>query len=341
MLSRFAMGSRASLLVSCLVLAFAASPSVAAAADPAREAEGKKAFAAGVNLVQDPDGAKFEEALPLFRKAYDLLGNWKVLGNLGICAMKLERDGEAIDAFEAFLRDGGKGIDKDERAQTQRDLDTLRAQSSKVHLEVPAGSKYVLDERIAANGTKRSNRYEVRGTTLDLRLRQGFHRLVVHTDKDQDLAWETELAAGASASHRFEISAAPQASASAARPAVNDAPPPAPAAPSKGTPTSVYVAGGVTGALVVGAVVTGVLAHGKHEDFDSVNGAVGHTKDEADALRSSGKSLALVSTVLTGAAVVGAGVTAYLLFSPRSPKQEGAAAWVTVGPGSLAIGGRY
>jgi hypothetical protein len=38
--------------------------------------EGKRAFAAGVILLQDPDGAKYEEAIVQFHRAYELVGSW-------------------------------------------------------------------------------------------------------------------------------------------------------------------------------------------------------------------------------------------------------------------------
>src|SRR5687767_2361394 len=75
----------------CLSLA-----SSARASSPISE-EARLHFEAGVNLLQDPDGARFEEAYREFKTAYAATPSWKILGNLGICAMKLERDSEAID----------------------------------------------------------------------------------------------------------------------------------------------------------------------------------------------------------------------------------------------------
>jgi hypothetical protein len=129
------------------------------AADTPSAAEGKRAFTAGVNLLQDPDGAKYEEALLQFRKAYELLGSWKVLGNVGICSLKLERDGEAIDAFEKYLA-GGKGeIEKGERAQVERDLVTLKASVAHVHLEFPSPGVTVVDQRDTNRGQRVVNEY--------------------------------------------------------------------------------------------------------------------------------------------------------------------------------------
>ena len=83
--------------------------------------EARRHFAAGVQLLQDPEGEKVEEAYREFRTAYDVSGSAKILGNMGFCAMRLERDGEAIEAYSRYLREV-PDIDADERAQIVRDL---------------------------------------------------------------------------------------------------------------------------------------------------------------------------------------------------------------------------
>ncbi|HYJ09195.1 MAG TPA: hypothetical protein VEX18_09295, partial [Polyangiaceae bacterium] len=70
----------------------------AAAADVPISDNARAHFNAGVSLLQDPDGARYEEAYREFQAAYADSPSWKICGNLGITAMKLERDGEAIDA---------------------------------------------------------------------------------------------------------------------------------------------------------------------------------------------------------------------------------------------------
>jgi hypothetical protein len=95
-------------------------------------------------------------------------------------------------------------------------------------------------------------------------------------------------------------------------------PGPAPVAPpptetSRPVGTGVYVGLVATGAFVVGAGVTGVLALGKHSDFNKAND--GTDPGKADSLKSSGQTLSLVSDVFTAGALVAAGVTAYLYLS--------------------------
>jgi len=72
-----------------LVLGLASSPILharrasAGGAASAPAEEGKRAFAVGVALLQDPEGAKYEEAAAQFHRAYELTKSWKVLGTSG------------------------------------------------------------------------------------------------------------------------------------------------------------------------------------------------------------------------------------------------------------------
>ena len=88
-----------------VTLAMASLPT-AAFADVQITEEARQHFKAGVNLLNDPDGPRYEEAYREFKAAYAASASYKILGNLGLCAMKLERDGEAIDAYEKYLAEG-------------------------------------------------------------------------------------------------------------------------------------------------------------------------------------------------------------------------------------------
>ncbi len=102
-----------------------------------------------------------------------------------------------------------------------------------------------------------------------------------------------------------------------------DAPTREPALPeqtrSRFTP-GVIVGTALTGALVVGTVVTGVLYDEKNQQYDRANEQLAANRGE---LHSEVKTLGVVNLVLLGGAVVGAGVTAYLLV--RGPSRDSAA----------------
>jgi hypothetical protein len=75
-----------------------------------------------------------------FRVAYGLSPSWKIVGNLEIAAMRLERDGEVIDAFRKYLAEGGAAVEADVRAQFERDLATLEFSVVRITIDsTPAG----------------------------------------------------------------------------------------------------------------------------------------------------------------------------------------------------------
>jgi pimeloyl-ACP methyl ester carboxylesterase len=102
-----------SLLASAGLFVVLAGSSLAHAADAISD-EARTHFKAGVSLLQDPEGERVEEAYREFKAAYAISKSPKILGNMGFCAMRLERDGEAIEAYSQYLREV-PDIDADER----------------------------------------------------------------------------------------------------------------------------------------------------------------------------------------------------------------------------------
>src|ERR1041384_1226056 len=149
---------------------------LAAAEVPISE-EARTHFSAGVSFLQDPDGARYEEAYREFKAAYAASPSWKILGNLGIAAFKLERDGEAIDAFEKYLSEGGAQVEAEERAQFERDLQTLQSAVTKLTLQSEPPGATIVDERIPASGPAIQNRYGALTQPTELGLRPGHHRI--------------------------------------------------------------------------------------------------------------------------------------------------------------------
>ena len=314
------------------------------AGDPARDAEGKKAFSAGVILLQDPDGAKYDEALVQFKRAYELVGSWKVLGNLGLCALKLERDGEAIDAYEKYLAGGGKDIDAEQRAQVERDLAALKIQAVKVHLEFTASDVTLVDER-EARGTKIVNKYQSAAKSIDLRIHPGDHHLVARSAAGE-ATWDVSLTPGSSMSHKFEFGPA----AAVGAPKGTVAPPGA--AVEVGAETS-GGGGGRTAAFVVGGLGVAGLAVGsifglqamseKSKRDEVCHGSVCPQAGlDHDA---SARSAGLISTVAFGAGLVGVGVGAYLFFTAKEPERKTGGVWVSprvdVGRAQIEVGGAW
>jgi hypothetical protein len=308
--------------VSALVALGACLTALQAHADVPISDSARKHFSAGVACLQDPDGARYEDAYREFKAAYAESPSWKILGNIGLTSMKLERDGEAVDAYREYLRQGGKEIDADERAQVQRDYDTLIAGLVSVTLEsMPAGAS-ISDERIPVRGDRVLNQYGTLAAPLKVGIRAGHHRVTATLSGYSDQVWEFEAKPGETVSHTFQLqSTAVAAAPPPPAPVVTTPEPVVPVRTSRPVPTGVYVGAAATGALAIGGVITGVLALSKHSDYEKAND--GSDPARAKDLRDSGRTLNLVTDVLLGGAVVGAAITSVLFFG--RPSVESAA----------------
>lgn len=270
--------------------------------------QAKEHFRAGVSLLQDPEGERVEEAYREFKTAYEISGSAQILGNMGFSAMRLERDGEAIDAYSRYLREV-PDIDPDERAQIVRDLQTLTVGVARFTLEAPAGA-IVLDERVPVRGQRVTNAYgPVTGGALQVGLRPGHHVFTAKLAGRQDATWEIEAFAGSKEQHTFVL---PEAKAPAGPP-----PPPEPHGPSVGP--IVVLAGGA--AVLVASAVTGVVALNKTGDISDAcpDDKCPRTYD-LTGNKSSARNFVRVTDVLLlvgGAAVVAGGIWGY--FEWRHP----------------------
>ncbi|MCC6526530.1 MAG: hypothetical protein IT373_28030 [Polyangiaceae bacterium] len=250
-------------LALALAAAVSAPSGTARAAEPPAEAQAH--FKAGVSFLQDPEGARYEEAYAEFKHAFELSGSPKVLGNLGLCAMKLERDGEAIDSYARYLAEVSD-IDPDERAQIERDLETLRVSAVRVTLTVEPAPESgvdltVVDTRVPVRGTNVRNTYRFGALPAVLVLRPGHHVLDARVAAAGAPEWDATLAPGARLEHRFVLAPA----APVPEPPPPEPPPPPPAPHSLVGPGIVTSVGAA--ALVAGAALGGV-ALGKVSDLE-------------------------------------------------------------------------
>jgi hypothetical protein len=274
-------------------------------------------FKTGVAYLTDPDGARYEDAYREFKAAYADSPSWKILGNLGITAMKLERDGEAIEAFEKYLGAGATQIDPAERAQMERDLMTTKAGLVWVTVRVEPAAASITDERQPLTGRPVANYYTVAPDgTLRLGIRGGHHKMTARATGFQEQVWEFDANPGPELTREFKLekpTLAPVAVTPPAQPAETTSRP-------IGTP--IIIAAATTGALLIGSGVVGVLAMSKHSEFDDKND--GQHVDEAQKLKDSGETLNIVADVMLGGAIVGAAVTTYLFISRPEVKSGGA-----------------
>jgi hypothetical protein len=219
-----------------------------ASADDAISEEAKLYFKNGVELIQSQP-PNYQDAYYQFKLAWEKSRSWKVLSNWGLCALKLERDGEAIWAYTEYLKQIGKDIDPDERKDLERDLLLLNGNSASVTLGSDIAQLEVVDTR--AGSTVPPQSYRLEGGKLALRLRAGSHTLTA-TSQGKSQRWEVMLSPGRTDEHRFDF-AGSTSTAPAPAPAVAAAPATEPQSTADAGPTK---SGGTLRS--VGYVVTGV-----------------------------------------------------------------------------------
>jgi hypothetical protein len=248
-----------------VILAVAAFCALSATSSAVRAADGPvndevvRHFKAGVAILQDPEGPRFEEAYAEFKRAYELSHSPKVLGNLGLCAMKLERDGEAIAAYTRYLKEVDD-IDPEERAQVTRDLQVLTTSAATVRLSTRAPAATIVDTRLPVSGASVTNFYEATPPVTVLTLRPGRHALVLRIDGKDRARWEHNAAPGESISHELVVNDEPLAP---------PPPPPPPPGKSGGVRAGPVVLIAVGAAALVAGGALGVVTLDKVHALES------------------------------------------------------------------------
>ncbi len=280
--------------------------SIVRADGPAISEEARGHFKAGVALLQDPEGERVEQAYREFRAAYALSNSPKILGNMGLCAMKLERDGEAIDAYTRYLREV-PDVDPDERAQIVRDLQTLSISVVRVQLTVNAKSFVVTDVRVPVKGERVTNVYPMASSPAALGIRPGHHVITLRAPGFQDSVWEFEAFSGTKESHAVTLKAdeprpAPRVGGDEPRPAPRSVAP--------------WVVAGVGGALLAAGAITGIVALGKTSSIsDTCPKDVCPSSFDLEGARSSARTFVSLTDglLIGGGALVLGGLTWGLL----------------------------
>jgi hypothetical protein len=319
----------------------------------------RELFRTGVTLLQDPDGARYEEAYQQFKAAYAESPSWKILGNLGVTAMKLERDGEALEAFRGYLEQGGKELSRAERAQFQSDLDTLSATAASVTIQgLPAGTR-VSDVRSTNQGSDIKNSYEVpAGEPLVLRVRPGAHRFTAQWGGQPPQIHELEASVRGAHEVKFEsVQPEPVQPEPVVAPRAVATPSPLSASTSDDgffrSPLPAYISLGV-GAVGVGLGVVFLTQRASAtSDADSQYKAclesqacVPSDQSHMEELDEKATTLGTLSVVSFGVGAVGLGAgVALLLMNGKTETEAATVAGVTVQPyasaNELGLWGRF
>jgi tetratricopeptide (TPR) repeat protein len=106
----------------------------------------KKARALFKDAVAKFDAGEYEPAAAKFREAYALNPSWKLLYNIGQCEAALKRHGEALEAFEQYLSQGGDEVPVERREEVLAEVKRLREMSGSLEVAAPDGAIVFIDE---------------------------------------------------------------------------------------------------------------------------------------------------------------------------------------------------
>jgi hypothetical protein len=285
-------------------------------ASPAKIAEAKRHMEAGAAFYNDPSGHKCEEAIREFSKAYELSGSLNALQNMAVCNLELERDGDAIEQYTAFLAGKGSVLKPVEKQQIEADLNALKSAVAYMTFSANRPRVRLTDVRTPARGFPITNHYDISTPGKKIGIHPGQHTFTASADGAPDQVWQVEIANGSQFDHAFDFDVKPvpsngqnlggadqdRAEGKRVRP----------------VPVAVYVLGGFT--LAAAGTTVGLMfwAKGKNTDYAAQNGKASRT--ELEDLRSGVKTANLIADIGIGVTAVSA-VTTVVLFATRPSKR--------------------
>jgi hypothetical protein len=291
-------------------------------ADPKLD-EAKSHLQSGTQLY---DENNFRGALVEFQKAYELAPSWKILFNIGQVEMELQDYAGALKAYTRYLKEGGPDVPPDRAAQVNAEIERLRGRVGFLAIQTAAGAQVLVDD------------VQVGYAPLPdpVPVAAGQHRVTVTINGKEPVTRMFDVAGreNVTAALALDVSA-PTPPGKLASPASS----PTPSGPKSRTP--VYVAWGITGGLVVGAGVFGVLAHGASSDLDTLRNSYPVTNAQLQAQKDTTVRDAAITDALAGAAVISAGIALYLTVTRTGHTDQERAVQLHVTPAGVALAGVF
>jgi hypothetical protein len=168
------------------------------------------------------DQRRFGDAAKEFRAAYDLSPSYMVLYNIGQVSAALGQSVEAVDAFQAYLEQGGSTIAEERRAAVLAEIDKQRVMIGTLLVRAkPDGAKLHVDGKVVGTAP----------LPEPIRLTAGQHSLVVMLDGYEAQSREIRVNAGAQSDVELALASAHSVT-------VAPAPAPVVVVPGPGTQTS-------------------------------------------------------------------------------------------------------
>lgn len=287
---------------------------------PAAREEAGVRFRKGLELFKEGD---YRAALIEFRRAYDLAPNFAVLYNIGQVYFQLQDYAGALNALDRYLTEGGSQVPAARREEVKKDLEKLRSRVANLEItsNVPDAEITIDDVPIGKTPLPKP-----------VLVSAGRHKVSASKDgrmpatKVVDIAGTDTLRVSlelAETSGTAVVTPPPGETPKTSPPDVPADPPitpavvstttaPPPPPPDSGSSAPMVAGWALTGGFTAGAVIVGVLALGASSDLETTRATAGSTREQLDDAHSKTVTLALVTDILAGAAIVAGGVSIFL-----------------------------
>lgn len=295
----------------------AQAPSPTTSEDPKRTDEARARFQRGVELYRDGD---YRAAIIEFRRAYDLVPNWRIQYNLAQACAEVQDYPCALRALQAYVADGGAEIPSDRRAQVETELKRLTGRIARVTVKVNRPDAELFTDEVSVGKTP------LQGAAL---VSAGRRRISATLPSGQTISKMVEVAGGDEITVNLDFEEAPRP-----RPSDAAATKPPTEAPSA---APLYVGLVATGLLAAGTATTGLLALSADRDLTRELDRIPGDGRAIDDARSKTETLGMVTNVLGVATIVAGGVTLYLALTRPTTAKVG----VTTLPGGALLSGRF
>lgn len=290
----------------------------AQATDAAAVDDASRHFRRGVELFKEKD---YAAALVEFRRAHELVPNWRVLYNIGKTQLELRDYVSSLAALQVYLSTGGDQIPIERRKEVEKLIEMMTTRVAKLSILSNAdGAEVSVDDVVVGKtplkgalmvnaGRRRITVFHAKGTRSDV----------------------IEIAGGDERTLRLDFTLAREQPAPA---------PAAPVPPANRTPLVVSVA--VTSTLLLGTGITGFLALNAKNAYDDRLRSGPVTAADASSQHRRVSTLAAITDVFAVTSALASGVTIYLALRPRSiATAPSVQVGVGVGPGMMILSGRF
>ena len=334
-------------LVSLSGTAWGQEPAAADASSSAAPAQSEKVkeattrFERGLALYDDSD---FDAALVEFNRAYSLSPTYKILYNIAKIERVRNDYSSALAHFQRYLAEGGAEVPADRREEVEKEVGVLKERVAEISIKanVDGAAVYVDDTPVCGARMVDPNCVGVTPLRAPVLVNPGTRKITAIKRGYQNAQAQLTLAGGDKNLVKLDLFDLTVK------------------AEDTGPRTRAIVSWTVTGALAVGAGVMGVLTLGKKDTYnkDRDKGPCANTIQNSsdcnkdpfgtlDSDKKTTKTFALVTDILGGAAIVGAGISVYLTVkaSGKSPTETDHAALhdvkLSAGPGSAFLSGAF